>query len=297
MHVSDKWLAARMLAAVFMGLTLIASVGCGGPVLRPSSTVLREVRHDAYSDRDWAIVLRDHIRYGLVDYDALREDSGPLMRYCALVSLNGPNCTPHHFPSRAHEVAYYVNAYNALVLRAVLSQPADIPTMYDLALPQLEYDYKFPIDRQEMTLAQIESKMLETSNNDVRTLLCTSRAAMGSPRLTNEPLRAETLDRQLAQTAAEALDLPEILRIDHSSRRLLAWQLIMQRENNFLEYWKSQRRVRTTTLFQVLSQLASPAKHRAMQSAVGYAIRANAFDRALNRWDRRAGGHGRNIVP
>lgn len=294
MLVSCKCLTTRVFLPA---LVLVALVGCGGRVIRPASAILREVQNDTYSDRDWAIVLRDNVRYGLVDYDTLRVNNNPLMRYCALISIMGPVRTPEQFSGRSQATAYYINAYNALVLRAVLTQPPDIPTMYDLSLPQLEYDYKFPLDGELMTLAQIECKILQSSNNDVRALLATSRAAMGTPRLPNEPIRAETLDRQLAEAAAEALDLPEILHIDHSTLGIQVWQLILQRQNDFLEYWKSQRRVRTALLFQVLHGICSPAKRRALQSAVGYTFRVNAFDRALNRWERRSGRPGRSGVP
>ncbi|MBI4579194.1 MAG: DUF547 domain-containing protein [Planctomycetes bacterium] len=277
-----------------MGVVVGVAGGCVENALRPDASLLRELRNQPYSDRDWAIVLRDNVRYGLVDYQTLRANPEPLLRYCALVGLTGPTRTPDQFPGRTHETAYYVNAYNALVLWAVLSRPQDPPTMYDYSMPQLEYDYHFTLDGAMVTLMRIEDKMLKASGGDVRTLLATSRAAMGTPRLAGEPLRPETLDRQLADAAAEALDLPEILRIDHSTRSIQVWQLIMSRQNDFIEWWKDQRRLRTAYLFNVLLELASPQKRRALQSAVGYSFRGIAFDRSLNRWERRA---DRPLVP
>jgi hypothetical protein len=268
--------------------------GCADGVIRPDFRLTRDLQKEPYSDRDWAITLRDNVRYGLVDYDTLRADSDPLLRYCALISIAGPSRRADEFPGRAHATAYYVNAYNALVLRAVLSRPADTPTMYDLSLPRLEHEYQFPVDGAVVTLAQLEKKILDSSEGDVRTLLATSRAAMGTPRLMNEPLRAETLDRQLAQAAADALDLPEILRIDHGTRSIQYWQVILNHQNDFVQYWINQRRVRTTYLFNVILELASPQKRRALQTAVGYGPREIAFDRSLNRWQRKA---DRPLVP
>ena len=291
MLFTHKWLAARifLIAAI-----LVAGTGCGDRVIRPDATIVREVQSDGYSDRDWAIVLRDNVRYGLVDYDTLRNNNTPLMRYCALISVKGPTKTPDQFTGRAQATAYYINVYNALVLRAVLNQPPNTPTMYDYSLPQLEHDYQFPLDGGLVTLAQVEDNILKSSDGDVRGLLATSRAAMGTPHLGNEPIRPETLDRQLAEAAGSALDLPEILRIDHSTRTIQVWQVILRRQNEFLEYWKSERRVRTAFMFNVLLELTSPTKRRALQSAVGYTFRQTAFDRALNRWERRG---DRSVVP
>jgi hypothetical protein len=270
------------------------AAGCADKVIRPDGALVQELRDQPYSDRDWAITLRDHVRYGLVDYDTLRAVPDPLLRYCALISITGPERTPDEFPGRSQVSAYYVNAYNALVLRAVLSQPADIPTLYDYSLPRLESEYKFALDGATVTLMDVERKMLEASDGDVRTLLATSRAAMSTPRLPSEPIRAETLDRQLAAAAADALDLPEILHIDHSSRNILVWQEILSHQNDFVEYWKNQRRLRTVYLWNVLLELSSPQQRRALQSAVGYKARPVAFDRSLNRWERKS---DRSVIP
>lgn len=279
-----------------LGWTTVAAFcgGCAETVLRPEPGLVQQVRGEPYSDRDWAVTLRDHVRYGLVDYDTLRLTPASLMRYCAVISVTGPTSTPGVFPGRANLVAYYINAYNALVLRAVLSQPANLPTMYDLSLPRLETEYRFALDGGVVTLAWIEDKLQEVSGGDARTILATSRAAMGTPRLTNEPIRPETLDRQLTSAAADALDLPEIMQIDHAGQAVMLWQEILDRQDQFVEYWRNIRRVRTFYLWNALHAMSSPQQQRALQSAVGYRFRPVAFDRALNRWERKG---DRALVP
>lgn len=284
---------SALLSCIFTILSLLI-VGCSQSVLRPEASLVQQVQSEGYSDRDWAITLRDHVRYGLVDYDTLRLTPETLMRYCALISIKGPASTPDQFVGRSQITAYYINAYNALVLRAVLSQPADLPTMYDLSLPRLESEYHFAFDGRIVTLAEIERLMLEVSGGDARTILATSRAAMGTPRLTNEPVRPETLDRQLATAAADALDLPEIMQVDHGTQFVLLWQAILDHEDQFIEYWKNVRRVRTFYLWNALHVMCSPSQQRALQSAVGYRFRPVAFDRSLNRWERKA---DRSLIP
>jgi len=169
-------------------MTLVGGVaGCPDQTIGPDPSLVHQMRGQSYTDRDWAVVLRDHVRYGLVDYDTLRAKPEALYRYAALISVTGPESTPEQFPGRAQATAYYVNAYNALVLLAVLSQPPNIPTMEDISLPHLEEDYRFVLDGSTVTLNQVERKMLAASGGDVRTLLATSRAAMGTPRLPGEP--------------------------------------------------------------------------------------------------------------
>jgi hypothetical protein len=276
-------------------LTIIMLAGCAGcaePSVRPSVALLPPNRPLTYTDCDWAEVLRDCVREGLVDYDALLANREPLERYYALLGETGPTRTPDQFQSRAAKTAYWINAYNALVLRAVLEH-YPVSTMYDLALPRLEYDYTFRVDGQVYNLVAIEAKMLEDSAQDVRTLLATSRAALGTPRLMSEPFREDGLENQLVQAAAAAFDNPYLLAIDHTTKHILVWQKVLDREQDFLAYWRLRRRVSSIYLYNVVLDMASTSRRRALQSAVGYRFRQIPFERKLNAWTR----SGQKVAP
>ena len=263
----------------------LAAAGCAGPNVRPSLSLLPPTRPLIYADTDWAAVLRNHVREGLVDYAGLLANREPLERYYALVGETGPTATPDQFATRAATTAYWINVYNALVLRAVLER-YPVSTMYDLAMPRLEYDYTFRVDRKIMNLTEVENRLLADSAQEARALLATSRAATGTPRLTSEPFRTDTLENQLTQAAAEALDNPNLLRIDHLSKSILVWQEILDHEQDFVEYWRLRRRVRSAYLYNVMLDLASIHRRRGLQSAVGYHFRAIPFERRLNDWSR-----------
>jgi len=264
------------------GLLLVGlSSGCSSTAIAPRLSLLEG--DTTYSDADWACVLQTYVHDALVDYDGLARDRDALDRYYALLSRTGPSLTPNQFVTRSETVAYWINAYNALVLVAVL-QKYPVATMYDLSLPQLQYDYTFRVDGAVRTLADIQRCMLRDAYGDARTLLALHGAAMGTPRLADRPYRAETLEDQLAQAAAAAMENSDLLRIDHETQSILLWQVILRHEDDFVSWWKDQRRVSGVSLFQVLVELASPAQRRALQTAVGYTIREIPFERELNRW-------------
>ncbi len=267
------------------GLLLASVIGCKEPDIRPETALIE--RPYRYSDNDWARVLRGFVRSGLVDYDGLAAHPEDLNRYYALVSVTGPSSTPDQFPGRAAATAFWINAYNALVLKVVLKH---YPTrsVHDMSLPRLETDYTFRVDRRVCTLAQVEQAMLEASGNDVRTLLATSRGALGTPVLWPEPMRAGTLDGQLATAAAKALDDPRIMRIDPAMHSVYVWQLILNRQSDFEEYWRSRRRASAGKLLDALAEMASPRTRRALLAAAGYTFRPIQFDRTLNGTQRKA---------
>jgi hypothetical protein len=159
--------------------------------------------------------------------------------------------------------------------------------MHDINLPRLETEYQFTVDGIERDLASIEAEAFEASQDDARVFFALSRAAISSPRLANAPMRPETLEKQLADAASWSLANPHILRIDNGSQTIFLWQTILRRRLDFLNYWRTHRRVRDPSLIGVLSGLASPAVRVRLQAAAGYRIREMAFSRALNRWSPR----------
>jgi len=236
-----------------------------------------------YSDRDWSEVLSDHVRDGLIDYEKLAASREPLDRFYALISVTGPSRTPDQLSSRTAKTAYWINAYNALVLLAVL-QRYPCSTVYDLSMPVLEQDYRFMVDGKSRNMSELEADMLKDSSGDVRAMFATSRGALGTPRLMSEPYRPDYLESQLTQAALKALDNPDLCAVDHVGRSIFVWQNVLRREQEFVAYWQVRRRVRTAYLYNVLMDMASPNRQQAFQSAVGYQIRPIPFNRRLNKW-------------
>ena len=283
------WLRPRSSALIslmvgFSSLLLIG--GCLFPSTR--SPQPQAEPSPRYSDRAWANVLSRHVTDGLVDYAALARDRAELDRYYALVSVTGPSRTPNQFGSTAAKTAYWINAYNALVLYAVLDR-YPVRTMYDLALPRLAYDYTFTVDGRSLNLAAIDAEALASSGGDVRVWLAMSGAAMGTPRLPGEPLRAASLGRQLARIAADALDNPNLLAVDRSSRSILIWQKVLRRQEAYEAFRGSSRPGGRARLFDVISELASAKQREALAGVSDYTFRAIPFDRTLNAMDRHSG--------
>ena len=59
---------------------------------------------------------------GKVDYEALAARRDLLDRFVALLASASPDTAPERFPSEDHALAYWINAYNAFVLHAVMEE-------------------------------------------------------------------------------------------------------------------------------------------------------------------------------
>lgn len=86
-------------------------------------TVARPGAQEAFSHDAWERVLARHVTpEGLVDYRALQQDRGDLDRYVAAVQRTSPDNAPEMFPTDAHRLAYWINAYNALIVARVVDR-------------------------------------------------------------------------------------------------------------------------------------------------------------------------------
>ena len=74
-----------------------------------------------FSNAAFDVVLRRYVDdRGLVDYAGLQAQPAPLNHYYDLVAAYSPDNAPPLFPTRNDALAYWINAYNAAVMRTVL---------------------------------------------------------------------------------------------------------------------------------------------------------------------------------
>jgi hypothetical protein len=250
---------------------------------RPSPEYVPPAPPTAWDYREWATVLRDNVRDGLVDYEHLKGHREPLERFYGAVSVVGPQSTPDLLKSPPDQAAYWINAYNALVLRAVLERyPTE--TMYGLKDPALETDFMFQVDGRVMNLRAVKEKLEEVCRNDPRVMFCLCAAARGCPPLAPEPYHAFDLERRLRETTRRAMDNGDLVRVDHMNRRLLVWLDLFSRKKELIARFERRYRTRGATLLTVLNTYADPRRRGELAAARGYKVEQLPFDRRLNIW-------------
>lgn len=159
-----------------------------------------------------------HVRDGLVYYRALQADRGRLNRYIA--SLNAP-AIASGYPrwSDDQKKAFWLNAYNALVMQTVIRHypirgtakgyPADSIRQIPGAFEKTAH----LIAGKLVTLDQIETNAL-AEFDDPRVYLALGRGAVGSGRLRSEAFSTKAVDRQLDQSKAQFAVTPRWSKVD-----------------------------------------------------------------------------------
>ena len=153
---------------------------------------------------------------GLVDYAALARDRTALDRYLVAIAGSGPESTPERFPTRDHELTYYINAYNALVFAGVLDLGDDADTVWGGLIDGYPFFVaaKYRIDGRKINLRNLENKIVRARYGDARIHAALNCASLGCPRLPDSAFRPGSLDDTLDAAMTEFVSDPRHVRVD-----------------------------------------------------------------------------------
>lgn len=181
----------------------------------------------------WARVLLRHVdERGRVDFDGLAADRADLDRFLVWVAEVGPASDPLLFPTRAHRLAYHLNAFNALMLRALLD-PA-VPARLDpVARAELLHVRIAKIAGRFLALREYRDEVIRPMR-DPRVHFALNYMVRGGPQLAQRPYRAETLEEDLERDARRFFARADHLLVDRGGGRVWLSELQREFEDDFL---------------------------------------------------------------
>jgi hypothetical protein len=167
-----------------------------GVTERPAVTSVLETVKLSLDHAPFDALLRRYVRVDGVDYGAWHQNGVPALdAYLASVRSTKPEA----LQSRAHKLAFWINAYNAYTVRAVLAAWPGIESVRTVASPDFaffEVKDKQVGDRR-LSLNQIENEVIRPTFKDPRIHAALNCASVSCPPLLAAAFRAETLDAQL----------------------------------------------------------------------------------------------------
>ena len=177
-----------------------------------------------------------YVRDGFVYYNALRSDRSRLDRYIVEIG----NATPGARPSREQQQAFWINAYNAFVLRTVIDhfpirgRSPEYPSNSIRQIPGAFDKRTHRAAGRTVTLDAIEKEILMPLG-DPRVFLALGRGSVGGGRLRSEAYDASKLSAQLDAVAAESVTRKELVRVDIGGNQLSVSPVFSWREPAFVE--------------------------------------------------------------
>lgn len=192
----QQFLPMRLLAGI-AGVTLVAAAA-------PAAAL----DHTPF-DR----LLRAHVRAGRVDYAAIHaRDRARLNAYVQALATARPG------RSRAERLAFYLNAYNALVIKAVVER---WPNVSDVTKIKGFFDgARYRVAGRKVTLDQLEKRIIRPQFKDPRTHFALVCAARSCPPLRSRAFTAARLERVLERLTRRFINSPRGVQIKGKTIRV-----------------------------------------------------------------------------
>jgi len=189
---------------------------------------------DAARRKTYDTILDLNVRDGWVYYRALRADRGKLDGYVNLLATTAVDKL-----SKDERIAFWLNAYNALVLKTVVDhypiqkRSAEYPDHSIRQIPGAFERLQHKVAGRTLTLDQMEQTVLPEFK-DPRVYLALGRGAVGSGRLRSEAFSGAQLEHQLTEVAHECVSRPECVHIDRDNNKMNISAIFSWREKEFV---------------------------------------------------------------
>lgn len=235
---------------------------------------------ESFSHEDWGRVLAESVdEHGFVDYRRLAGDRSTFDRYIARLRAHSPASDPALFPTADHELAYYINAYNAWVIWGVLDRGPDIDSVWGLFGTGISFFSGMDIELggRETNLKALEDEVVRARYGDARVHAALNCASVSCPRLPREPFTGEDLDAQLDAAMHEFVTDPRHLKVDRDAGRVTMSKIFDWYSGDFLADAR-ERGIREPTLIDYVNLYRGDAG----EIPRGYEIAFFDYDKGLN---------------
>lgn len=277
-----------MRVRAFPAAVLLATMVVAAPlVVSPSPAAQTVSPPDVGMHRSLDIILDTYVREGLVYYRALRAERSRLDGYVS--NLDVPAAALEGW-SREDQAAFWLNAYNALVLRTVVSaypiqgRSGQYPSNSIQHVPGAFVAKRHRVGGRQLSLDDVEKQVLPAFD-DPRMYFALGRGSIGGGRLRSEAFTGKRLEQQLATVAAECVTRNECFRYDPNSDRIEISPIFGWRESAFTKAWPGD-----ATLFGQRSGLERAVLHMVLPHVLpseARGLRRNTFTLVYSEYDWR----------
>jgi hypothetical protein len=229
----NRFFLQWQVAIVLSGCVSFMVTGCtaSGPLSTSASTGSKTLQTCGPFDHSHAAfdrLLKRFVKNGLVNYHGLLTQSDAFYAY--LQALGAVDPASMYAWSREQQMAYWINAYNAFTIQAVVERyPITERSLVGLFFPRnsilqisgIWNRLEFNAGGQQVTLGQIEHEILREAFDDPRIHFAIVCASTSCPALRAEAYRFDIFERQLhEQTIAFINDPKRGVRWDKAKKRL-----------------------------------------------------------------------------
>jgi hypothetical protein len=227
----------------------------------------RAANAQGFDHSPWDRILKKYVTdEGRVDYGALRANRAELDACVAQIAARSPESHPQDFPTAASQLAYWMNAYNALTIRGVVD---NWPTKSVRDLGFLFGFFRrddYTVGGRKVSLNHIEHDVIRKHFAEPRIHFALVCASLGCPKLRREAYTAERLEEQLEDGTRYFLNEPRNLQIDAARNRVTVSKIFDWYGGDFEKHMKARGADSGNLILAYVRLYASDANRRAIDA-------------------------------
>lgn len=218
---------------------------------------------------------------GWVDYAGIKAEPADLRMTLTRLREASPESHPEMFPEREDRLAYWINAYNALVIAGVANAyPAT--SVRDIH-PQPGFFKVFHVvGGKSRSLDDIEHNIVRKEFGDPRIHAALNCAAASCPRLRPEVYLPDRLEQQLDAAVREFIRNPQHVRLDRNTGTLVLSKIFDWFGSDFTDWYRRTNRVDDVRITDYLYIHLDEEDREYLRSHPQITIRYLPYDWTLN---------------
>ncbi len=250
-----------------------------------------------FSHASFEALLARFVPSGRVNYDTWHADRAAraeLDRYLAAVARWSPDNAPERFQSDADRLAYWLSAYNAFVIAAVLDRwPIASVTAVKAPVEVVKalgffYTLRFVAGGKRYSLYDIERNKVIKPARDPRVHFVLNCGSGGCPLLREKLPTGAALEPYLADAAREFVGDPRNVSVDRERRRIELSAIFQMYEDEFVAEVRRHGLPSGRGVVAYVMMVADSKLRAELEAAADYQIAFRPYDWSINRAEPKA---------
>ena len=228
---------------------------------------------------------------GDVDYERWQQNTPDLQRlesYLAAVSRYSPESTPERFETMQDELAYWLYAYNAYVIKSILDRwPLASVTNVKAPIEIVKglgffYQLRFIFGGEEYSLYAVENDIIRASYRDARIHFVLNCGSESCPVLRPELPSGTELESYLQQAAIDFISDRRNVSIDHDKKEIVLSTIFKWFKKDFINDLRRRGLSSDRGLIDYVASVAPEPLNGELAMAANYTIVFSDYDWAVN---------------
>jgi len=188
-------------------------------------------------------LLNKYVQGNSVNYSKLLDEKEKLLEYTDKLSQVSPNSHPLEFNNKDERLSYWINAYNAFILKVVIEN-YPVESIKDINFIGFTiWLNKNTIGGEEISFKSLEDDIIRDEFNDPRIHFAINCASFSCPPLKNKAYLPESLDVQLNESTGSFINDENNFRVDKATNTLYLSSIFDWYDDDFFDWLQETKKI------------------------------------------------------